>query len=215
MLTKVKYRKGMFHFFLPFKISKEICDTYRLAPMTLANLCASRPTGPHPMTRTSSPWTSNLSTPLWATPRGSSIVISSASTMKINTIENITERLIYEPPHEKPNVLHMRKQRRRSASRISAFVFATWIVQLLFFLDPKFQASSHLQKTVQPCVCQTWSESKLLVFSVFSKCGSIIISSASASNAYLKLLHAFNALPVWTHKSADLMVGIMPSKTVW
>ena len=27
---------------------------------------------------------------------------------------------------------------------ISAFVFATWIVQSLYFLNPKFQASSHL-----------------------------------------------------------------------
>ena len=28
---------------------------------------------------------------------------------------------------------------------ISAFVFATWVVQYLFFLNTKFQASSHLQ----------------------------------------------------------------------
>ena len=35
--------------------------------------------------------------------------------------------------------LHMRKQRRRSASR-----FATRLVQSLYFLIPKFQASSHL-----------------------------------------------------------------------
>ena len=53
---------------------------------------------------------------------------------------------IYEPPHGKTNKLHLRKQRRRSASRsaklISAFVFATRIVQFLFYLNPKFQASS-------------------------------------------------------------------------
>ena len=37
----------------------------------------------------------------------------------------------------------MRKQRRISASRlISVFVFATRIVQFLFYLNPKFQASS-------------------------------------------------------------------------
>ena len=48
-----------------------------------------------------------------------------------------------EPPHEKTNNLHMRKQRRRSATKlISAFVFATQIVHFLFFLNPKFQASS-------------------------------------------------------------------------
>ena len=32
-----------------------------------------------------------------------------------------------------------------TAKLISAFVFATWIVQYLFFLNSKFQASSHLQ----------------------------------------------------------------------
>ena len=32
-----------------------------------------------------------------------------------------------------------------TAKLISAFVFATWIVQYLFFLNTKFQASSHLQ----------------------------------------------------------------------
>ena len=44
-----------------------------------------------------------------------------------------------------PAFLHMRKQRRRSAAQlISAFVFATRIAQSLCFLNPKFQASSHL-----------------------------------------------------------------------
>ena len=32
----------------------------------------------------------------------------------------------------------------RSNCEISTFVFATWIVQFLFFLNPKFPASSHL-----------------------------------------------------------------------
>ena len=32
-----------------------------------------------------------------------------------------------------------------SAKLISAFVFATWIVQYLYFLNPKFQASIHPQ----------------------------------------------------------------------
>ena len=31
-----------------------------------------------------------------------------------------------------------------TAKLISVFVFATWIVQSLYFLNPKFQASSHL-----------------------------------------------------------------------
>ena len=47
---------------------------------------------------------------------------------------------------EKTGILHTRKQRRRSvtAKLISAFVFNTQIVQSLYFLNPKFQASSHL-----------------------------------------------------------------------
>ena len=48
-----------------------------------------------------------------------------------------------EPPHGKTNNMPRRKQRRRSAAKlISAFVFATRIVQFLFYLNPKFQASS-------------------------------------------------------------------------
>ena len=36
---------------------------------------------------------------------------------------------------------------------ISAFVFATWIVQFRFYLNPKFQASSHLLSLYSPiCV---------------------------------------------------------------
>ena len=51
-----------------------------------------------------------------------------------------------EPRYEKTDFLHMRKQRRKSASRsISAFVFATWIVKFLYFLNAKFQASCHYQ----------------------------------------------------------------------
>ena len=64
---------------------------------------------------------------------------------------------LFEPPHGKTNNLHMRKQRRRSASRktaklISAFVFAPRIVQFLFYLNPKFQASSSFLCLYRP-VC--------------------------------------------------------------
>ena len=53
----------------------------------------------------------------------------------------------FEPRCEKTGFLYMRKQRSRSASAklISAFVFATRIVQSLYFLNPKFQASNHLR----------------------------------------------------------------------
>ena len=52
--------------------------------------------------------------------------------------------------HEKTNVFAYAKTKALisfavTAMLISAFVFTTWIVQYLYFLNPKFQASSHLQ----------------------------------------------------------------------
>ena len=78
-----------------------------------------------------------------------------------------------EPRREKTGFLHMRKQRRKSASRltaklISAFVFAKKIVQSLYFLSPKFQASSHLLYLYSlVCVGPRWKPRK----SVFSQRG--------------------------------------------
>ena len=45
------------------------------------------------------------------------------------------------------------------AQLISTFVFATWIVQCLFFLNLKFQASS-----LQANLCQTWSKPQITGF---------------------------------------------------
>ena len=55
----------------------------------------------------------------------------------------------YEPRREKTSFLHMRKTKTQisfavTAKLISAFIFATRIVQSLYFLNTKFQASSHL-----------------------------------------------------------------------
>ena len=47
---------------------------------------------------------------------------------------------------------------------ISAFVFATRIVQPLFFSNPKFQDSSLLFETVQAGLCRTWSETQIVGF---------------------------------------------------
>ena len=59
-----------------------------------------------------------------------------------------------EPRYEKTGFLHMRKQRHRSvtAQLISAFVFVILLVQFLYYLNPKFQASSHLLWLFSP-VC--------------------------------------------------------------
>ena len=45
-----------------------------------------------------------------------------------------------------------------TAKLISAFVFATWIVQSLSFLNPKFQVPSHLLWLRSPVCVGTWSE---------------------------------------------------------
>ena len=54
-----------------------------------------------------------------------------------------------ETHHEKTNNLHMRTAKKQisfavTAKLISALVFAIRIVQFLYFINPKFQASSHL-----------------------------------------------------------------------
>ena len=58
-----------------------------------------------------------------------------------------------------------------TAKLISAFVFATRIVESLYFLHPKFQASSHLLWLYRPvCVGPGWKPRTL----VFSQRGSIL-----------------------------------------
>ena len=45
------------------------------------------------------------------------------------------------------------------AQLISAFIFNTYILQSLYYLNQKFQASSHPSSmAVQPDLCWTWSE---------------------------------------------------------
>ena len=61
----------------------------------------------------------------------------------------VLNRDIFEPRREKTGFLHMRKTKTQisfavTAKLIRAFVFATRIVQSLYFLNPKFQASSYL-----------------------------------------------------------------------
>ena len=54
---------------------------------------------------------------------------------------------LYKPRHEKTISYAKTKTQISFAvttKLISAFVFATWIVQSLYFLNPKFQASCHL-----------------------------------------------------------------------
>ena len=70
-------------------------------------------------------------------------------------------KIIYEPPRGKTNNLHRRIAENKDADQlrgnskekqISAFVFATQIVQFLFYLNPKCQASSSFLCLYRP-VC--------------------------------------------------------------
>ena len=57
------------------------------------------------------------------------------------------EKLKIKPTHEKTNSLHMRKTKTQisfAVTLISTFVFPTWIVQFIYFLNPKFPAFSYL-----------------------------------------------------------------------
>ena len=81
-------------------------------------------------------------------------------------LDQIRYVILYEPPHEKTGFSHMRKQRRRSAAQlISAFVFATWIVQSFFFLNPKFQDSNHLLWLYSPLCIGPGQKPRRQVFS--------------------------------------------------
>ena len=72
-----------------------------------------------------------------------------------------------EPRQERTRFLHMRKQRRRSAMLISTFVFTTWTVWSLYFLNLKFQASSHLLWLYsRTCVQRGWKARR----QAFSRC---------------------------------------------
>ena len=59
-----------------------------------------------------------------------------------------------------------------TAKLISAFVFTTWIVQSLYFLNPKFQAASHLLWLYSPVCVGPGSEPQR---PIFSQRGSYII----------------------------------------
>ena len=66
--------------------------------------------------------------------------------------------LLSEPRYEKTGFLFLRKTKTQISSAVtaqlnSAFVFAIWIEQPLYYLNPKFQASDHLLWLYSPaCV---------------------------------------------------------------
>ena len=76
---------------------------------------------------------------------------------------------IFEPSHEKNNNLHYAKTKTQiscavTAQLISAFVFATRIVEFLFYLYTKFQASSFILSLYRLVCVGPGRKPKLLVF---------------------------------------------------
>ena len=103
----------------------------------------------------------------------------------LNCYKYLETVFLIEPRYEKTGFLHVRKQRRRSASTaklISAFVFATRIVQSLFFLNPKFQASSHLLWLHSPPCVRPGRKPRR---PVFSQRGSIMSDTHAVSRISL------------------------------
>ena len=88
---------------------------------------------------------------------------------KVNR-DHCVASFINEPVHDKNNNLHRRKQKPQisfavTAKLISAFVFASRIVQFLFYLNQKFQASSSFLCLYRPVCVGPGRNPKLLVFS--------------------------------------------------
>ena len=93
--------------------------------------------------------------------------------------------MLNELRHEKTRFSNYVKTKAQTslevtAKLISAFVFATQIVQSLFFLDLKFQASSLLLLLYKLVCVGPGRKPKLLVF---SRKGSIVLSSKVATGS--------------------------------
>ena len=74
------------------------------------------------------------------------------------------------PRHEKTGFLHMQKTKAQiscavNAQLISTFVFAIQMVQSLFFLNPKFQASFHLLWLYSPICVRSVLKPRRQIFS--------------------------------------------------
>ena len=75
--------------------------------------------------------------------------------------------ILYEPRYEKIGSFAYAKTKTQTsfAKLTSAFVFATRIVQSLYFLNPKFQASSHLLCLCSPVCVRPGRKPRRPVFS--------------------------------------------------
>ena len=107
-------------------------------------------------------------------------------TSNISGNRKSSEQMRYEPLYEKNGFLHA-----VTAKLISAFVFAIRIVQSFYYLNPKFQASSHLLWLYSPvCVGPGQKPRK----SVFSQRGSFKNMLETAELIAILFLTVFDLL---------------------
>ena len=76
-----------------------------------------------------------------------------------------------------------------TAQLISDFVFATWLVRSLFYLNQKFQASSHLQWLYSLVCVRPGRKPRRLVF---SQRGSFFFGRVASSSSCLELSAPFD-----------------------
>ena len=86
--------------------------------------------------------------------------------------------ITFEPPREKTNNLHRRKQRRRSASRCFRYSDST----IPPLLNSKISSFWLFSSTVQVDLCWTCSETTLLVFPRGSRLGPINVHDQAFSS---------------------------------
>ena len=84
--------------------------------------------------------------------------------MKEKILQRVSSSSVFEPRHVETGFLHMQKQERRSASRDQRLCFR-YIVQFLYLLNPKFQATSDLLWLPSPVCVGTGRKPRRQVFS--------------------------------------------------
>ena len=95
----------------------------------------------------------------------------------------------YEPRREKTRFLHMRKTKTQiscavTAQLISAFVFAIRIVQSLYYLNPKFQASSRLVWHYSPVCVGPGRKPRRPVFSQRGSYSVVVLTPGQVANCW-------------------------------
>ena len=109
--------------------------------------------------------------------------------------ESPTLSFEFEPRREKTVFFAYAKTKTQisfavTAKLISAFVFATRIVQFLYFLNPKFQASSHLMWLYSPVCVGPGRKPRR---PVFSQRGSFVSHRCYSQSLYntVEMIHVF------------------------